>query len=371
MTFMWFFRRRLSTAFPLMILASVGAFAQASGSIGAKGAGGSAVPFLIIPPFARSGGMGEVGTGFAKDGGGTFYNIGGLAYDKNTQVSLTYSKWLPQFNADLHYSYLNGSTYVKDLDGTISGHLVFLDLGEFQQTYENGNQGAKFRSLEFAIGAGYSTMVNDELGAGVQARFIQSNLSSVSVSNEKGSGVGRSVAFDIGGLWTPKTDWGFPEDFLSLGLNFANIGPKIHYIDIAQADPLPTTCRIGTGLHLLNDEFNDLTLAVDMTKLLVNRPDSVSVDPVPKSLITSWSNGKGVEWSMGMEYWYEQLVALRAGYFTETAAGGNRRFFTFGAGLRYDMYGFDFSYINTIEDSHPLANTLRFSLVVDFDHKAK
>ncbi len=114
----------------------------------------------------------------------------------------------------------------------------------------------------------------------------------------------------------------------------------------------------------------DLAIA-SRRALLVNRPDSVSVDPVPKSLVTSWSNGKGVEWSMGVEYWYEQLVALRAGYFTETAAGGNRRFLTFGAGLRYDMYGFDFSYINTIEDAHPLANTLRFSLVVDFDHQAK
>ncbi|MEO5929130.1 MAG: type IX secretion system outer membrane channel protein PorV, partial [Candidatus Kapaibacterium sp.] len=349
-------------------LTTVAASAQSTGT---GGSNGSAVPFLIIPPNARAGGMGEVGTGISKDVNGTFYNVGGLAYNKNTQVSLTYSKWLPQFNADLHYSYLTGSTYVKDLDGTINAHLTFLDLGEFQQTFENGNQGAKFRSLEFAIGAGYSTMVEDDFGLGIQARYIQSNLSSVSVSNEKGSGVGRSVAFDFGGLWTPKTDWGLPEDFVSLGFNLANIGPKIHYIDIAQADPLPTNLRLGTGFHFVKDDFNDLTFAVDMTKLLVNRPDSVSVDPVPKSLVTAWGNGKGVEWSTGVEYWYDQLVALRAGYFTETAAGGNRRFFTFGGGLRYDIYSFDFSYINTIEDTHPLANTLRFTFLVDFDRKVK
>lgn len=352
--------RRLSPALSFFLLVAATVSAQVSG-----GSGGSAVPFLIIPPNARSGGMGEVGTGVSKDINATFYNVGGLAYQKNTQVSLTYSKWLPQFNADLHYSYLNGATYVEDLNGTINGHMIFLDLGEFQQTFETGMQGAKFRSLEFAVGAGYSSMVDDDIGVGVQARYIQSNLSSVTVGNEK-PGIGRSVAFDIGALWTPKTDWGMPEDFLNLGINFANIGPKIHYVDVTQADPLPTTVRLGAGFHLLEDEFNDLTFGIDMSKLLVNRPTDTEVDPVPKSLVTAWGNGRGVEWSLGMEYWYEQLVALRAGYFTETTAGGNRKFFTFGAGLRYDMYGFDFSYINTIEEAHPLANTLRFTFAVDF-----
>jgi hypothetical protein len=334
--------------------------------------GGAAVPFLLIAPNARSGGMGEAGTGVSKDVMATFYNVGGLAYEKRTQVSLTYSKWLPQFNADLHYSYLSGCTYVKDLDGTINAHVTYLDLGEFQQTYESGAVGQKFRSLEFAVGLGYSTMIAQDLGAGIQARYIQSNLSSVPVGNEKGgSGVGRSVGFDLGVLWTPKTDWGLPQDFLNIGGTLTNIGPKSHYIDISQADPLPTTFRLGLGFHLLKDEFNDLTLATDITKLLINRPSKTEVDPVPISLVTAWGNGQGVELSTGLEYWYEELVALRAGYFTESVNGGNRRFITFGAGLRYDIYGFDFSYINTIEESHPLANTLRFSLFVDFDKPAK
>jgi hypothetical protein len=329
--------------------------------------GGAAVPFLMIAPNARAGGMGEAGTAVSKDVMATFYNVGGLAYEKNTQVNLTYSKWLPQFNADLHYSYLSGCTYLKELDGTVNAHITFLDLGEFQQTFESGAAGAKFRSLEFAIGLGYSTMIADDLGAGVQARFIRSNLSDVKVGNENKGGVGQSVGFDLGLLWSPKTDWGLPADFLNLGIALTNIGPKIHYIDIAQADPLPTTYRFGLGLHLVEDEFNDLTFATDVVKLAINRPSKTEVDPVPKSLLTSWSNGQGVELSTGLEYWYEKLVALRAGYFTESAAGGNREFFTFGAGIRYDIYGFDFSYINTIEEAHPLANTLRFSLMVDFD----
>ena len=356
--------RRLPLAVPLLLLAPAMTQAQTTG-------GGSAVPFLLISPNARASGMGEAGTGIANDINASFWNIGGLAFQKNTQLGLTYSKWLPQFNADLHYSYLSGSTYSQELDGALSAHMVFLDLGEFQQTFENGQPGSKFRSLEFALGVGYSTKFADDIGVGIQGRYIQSNLSTVSVSNEQGSGIGRSVGFDIGGLWTPETDWGMPKDFLSLGATFTNIGPKIHYIDIAQDDPLPTTFRIGAGLHLVEDEYNNLTFAIDMTKLLVNRPSKNEVDPVPKSILTSWSNGKGVELSTGLEYWYEDLVALRAGYFTESVNGGNREFLTFGAGLRYEIYGFDFSYINTIEETHPLANTLRFTLVVDFDRPVK
>lgn len=333
--------------------------------------GGSAVPFLLIAPNARYAAMGEAGTAIANDVNATFFNVGGLGFQKNTQVSINYSKWLPQFNADLHYGFLSGSMFFDDLDGTLSAHIVYLDLGEFQQTFENGQQGQRFRSQEYAIGVGYSTELSDDLGAGIQARYIESNLSSVKIDGVEGSGVGRSVGIDIGALWRPKTNWGLPEDFLNLGLTLTNIGPKIHYIDIQQADPLPTSMRFGTALHVVEDEYNDLTFTADINKLLINRPDSGQVDPVPISLVTSWGNGKGVELSLGAEYWYDEAIALRAGYFTESANSGNREFLTFGAGVRYEEFGLDFSYINTIEEAHPLANTLRFSLLVDLDYNKK
>ena len=325
--------------------------------------GGSAVPFLQIAPNARYAGMGEAGTAIASDVNATFFNIGGLGFQKHTQVSINYSKWLPQFNADLHYGFLTGSMFIEKLDGTVSAHITYLDLGEFQQTFDGGEQGQRFRSQEYAIGAGYSTALSDELAAGVQGRYIESNLSSIKIGDVEGSGVGRSFGLDLGVLWKPKTNWGMPEDFL-------NLGPKIHYLDIQQADPLPTAMRLGAAFHVVKDEFNDLTFTADINKLLINRTDSGrKVDPVPISLVTAWGNGKGVELSLGAEYWYDDAVALRAGYFTESEVSGNREFLTFGAGVRYQEFGLDFSYINTIEEAHPLANTLRFSLIVDLDHK--
>ncbi len=330
--------------------------------------GGSAVPFLLIAPNARYAGMGEAGTAVSDDVNAIFFNIGGLGFQENTQVSINYSKWLPQFNADLHYGFLSGAMYFEDLQGTMSAHITYLDLGEFQQTFENGQQGQRFRSQEYAIGVGYSTEVSEDLGLGVQGRYIESNLSSIKIEGVEGSGVGRSFGLDFGALWKPKTDWGLPEDFLSVGLMLSNLGPKIHYIDIQQADPLPSSLRIGSSFHVVEDEFNDLTFTADVNKLLINRTDSGrQVDPVPISLVTAWGNGKGVELSLGAEYWYDDAIALRAGYFTESENSGNREFLTFGAGVRYQEFGLDFSYINTIEEAHPLANTLRFSLIVDLD----
>ena len=67
-----------------------------------------------------------------------------------------------------------------------------------------------------------------------------------------------------------------------------------------------------------------------------------------------------------MEYWYDDLFALRTGYYYEHPDNGDRQFLTFGAGLRYNIVGVDVSYLYTSDDSSPLANTLRFSLLFNF-----
>ncbi len=67
----------------------------------------------------------------------------------------------------------------------------------------------------------------------------------------------------------------------------------------------------------------------------------------------------------GLEYWYNDLFAFRTGFFYEDPYNGNRKFLTFGAGIRYNLIGVDFSYIYPLEDESPLANTLRFSLLLN------
>ena len=182
-------------------------------------------------------------------------------------------------------------------------------------------------------------------------------------------------------MWRPSTLNIFGEDFgnkFSIGANLSNLGPKIQYIDQDQADPIPTNFRLGMAFQLVNDEFNSLLYTLDFSKLLVSRDTSGHSEPFYKAVFTAWGDQsfseelRDIVTSMGLEYWYgtpgDFLFALRTGYFYEDPSYGNRKFITFGAGIRYDIYGFDFSYITTSVfpggDTHPLSDTLRFTVLI-------
>lgn len=335
--------------------------------------GESAVPFLLIAPNARADGMGEAGAGLADDVGAIHWNPGGLAFQRGQEISLTHSTWLPGLGqSDLFYEYLNYKNYVEEWEGTASASVTYFNLGEFIHTGEGGpTELGRFKAFELAITAGYATLITENLGLGLNLRFIHSSLSPfVQVGQEEGRGVGSSVSFDIGTLYKPQISG--LEDRLGIGVNLSNIGPKIAYIDRDQADPLPTNLRLGLSFKVLESDFNNITVNMDFSRILVRRYANGSSDPLPKSLFTAWDDYglRKVVWGAGGEYWYgkPKLFAIRYGYFHEASppVNGGRKFHTFGAGIRYDMYGFDFSYLSTEEENHPLAETLRFTLLISW-----
>jgi len=334
------------------------------------------VPFLLIGPNSRFAGMGETGTAIADDASAMHWNPAGLAFQDMTEINLTHSPWLAGLGmSDLFYDYLAAKKHIKSLNGTIGASLTYLNIGEVITTDEFGNRtGQDYKAYEFAFAVGYATKLSPGFGVGINTRFIYSRLSpnDVKVGSETGSGTGYSVAFDLAGLYKPTTGPKLIKDKLSFGFNLSNLGPKITYVDADQADPLPTQIRIGLGYKLLKTENNDLTITADFSKLLVNRTGDSS-DPFYKAMFTSWKGGisgiaKSIQSSIGAEYWYgnPKLIALRAGFFYEDPSNGNRKYITLGVGIRYSLYGFDFSYINTLEEEHPLANTLRFGILVNF-----
>ncbi len=354
------------TIYKVIIGAIVGVIAF--GSANAQTTTTTAVPFQLISPDARSSGMGDVGTGIADNANAIYWNPSGLAFQTGKEVVLTHSQWLPQFNSDLYYEYATFKwNNEESFGGTIGAQIIFLNLGKFIYTTESSPDPlGEFHSFEYSIALSYATKLSPEWGFGGNVRYIQSSLSPLTVGQEKQQGIGRSVSFDVSAMWRPDTS--YVEELanrLAVGFNIANIGPKVKYVDVQQADPLPTILRIGTSYKIIKDEYNDLMLAVDVAKLLVHRDSASGIsDNLPKSFVTAWDRmtGKSLMLSTGVEYWYAQLLALRAGYYTEGSAVGARHYLTFGAGLKYDVYSFDFSYIDTFDANHPLANTLRFSL---------
>ena len=339
----------------------------------ASAQGESAVPFLLIAPNSRASGMGESGTGSVDDASAIYWNPGALAFMDGQEISITHANWLPQFQLpDLFYDHLNYRQRIDAIGGAIGVSVTYLSLGQFQITGSNGPEViGTFRSYEYAVTAGYATKATDDIGLGVNLRFIHSALSPIGTEGEQGNGIASTMSVDLAMMWRPQTLeiplLGDVGKHLSMGVDLSNIGPKLTYVDAAQADPLPTNLRLGFGYRIFSDEYNSLEASLDFSRLLVRRRGDGSSDGLPRSLFTAWGDGgiRKVITCGGMEYWYgsPKLIALRIGYFYEDPNFGARKFLTFGAGIRYDIYGFDFSYISAGPDE-PLSDTIRFSLLI-------
>jgi len=357
--------------------------------------GESAVTFLLLAPDSRAGGMGESGAGLADNSAAIFWNPAGIAFQSGTEFSITHSNWLPQFNLDLFYDYATYRQYIEDLNGSITASITYMNFGEFVRTgADSPDPTGTFRSFDAALTLGYATKIHPDWGLGFNFRLIHSRLSDKPTEEEQGSGVATSVSFDVGAMWRPEklvipfTD----EDLggrLSIGINLSNMGPKIYYIDQAQADPIPTNFRLGFAFDIFHDEYNSFIYTLDFSKLLISKTAIDSSKGIYTSTSKPWYQAIFRAWgdkpfseelrdivtSMGFEYWYgtpgDFLFALRTGYFYEDPSYGNRKFITFGAGLRYDIYGFDFSYITTSVfkggENHPLSDTLRFTVLIGWD----
>lgn len=355
----------------------------------------TAVPFLQIEPDSRGAAMGNTGVAIADNAAALFWNPAGLAFQTDNQASITHSNWLANFQVDdLFYDYLVGKYYVEGL-GTVGAHLTYLNLGEQIQTNEDSPDIiSKFNSYELAFGLSYGFQMNENLGLGTSLRLIYSSLASgTSVSQQKVN-PGSSVAVDLAMLYkSDPFDLGGNEGHFSAGLNLSNLGPGIQYTDNAQKDPLPTLLRFGIALDYNLDPqgYNRITIASDVSKIMARKEaievqsgDSVRteyrmISPV-KALFESWGplerniGTEVVELSVmeqfmigvGAEYWYNNLFSVRGGYYYEDPYNGDRKYITFGAGLRVNTFGIDFSYIRTLESDHPLANTLRFSVLLNF-----
>ncbi len=345
--------------------------------------GEAAVPFLLLAPDSRGGAMGESGTGLADNSAAIFWNPAGIAFLKGSEVSITHSNWLPQFHLDLFYDYLTYRQYVPSIDGSITSSITYMNFGEFVRTGpDSPTPLGTFNSFDAALTLGYATTLSDDWGIGFNFRIIHSRLSDQPTAQEQGSGVATTVSFDIGGMWRPGKlvlpflDSDIGGD-LSIGANLSNLGPKIYYIDRAQADPIPTNFRLGFAYQVFHDKYNSLLYTLDFSKLLVSK-DSTTSKEFYQAIFSAWTDRpmseelRSIQTSMGVEYWYGEpgnfLFALRTGFFYEDPSYGNRKFLSFGAGIRYDIYGFDFSYLTSSVfpggDQSPLNDTLRFTVTI-------
>lgn len=344
----------------------------------------TAVPFLRISPDARAGGMGDVGIATTPDANSGFWNLAKTPFaSQNTSIGLTYTPWLKDIAADVYMATVGG--YHKlDEDQAISGSIRYFNLGSIQFVDFNGNLQGNGRPREFALDFGYSRKISETMGVGVALRYINSALANGAVSSGVTYKAGNAVAADIS-LFNDKRDE--TGAGLSWGLAISNLGSKIGYTDNALSrDYIPANLGVGISYAWVFQETSKFSLNADVNKLLVPSAPVNTDDPVQdsinlddyrnSSIFGSWVKGlsnSAYTVSAGAEYTYNDQFSVRAGYFYEPKDQGGRTFFTAGVGLKYNVFGFNFSYLAPSGSGvtrNPLSNTLRFSVIFDLDDVA-
>jgi hypothetical protein len=365
----------------------------------------TAVPFLLISPDAREGGMGDAGAASSPDVNAVHWNPSKLAFiNDQLGVDVSYTPWLRQLVPDINLAYLSWFYKLKGQQ-TIGGSLRYFSLGNIEFTDNNGVTIGNFNPNEYALDFSYARKLSDNLSVAMSARYIYSNLTGATAVAGTYTHPGRSLGVDLSTYYQTKDlQLGSKKCLVAAGLCISNIGPKISYSNTATSDFLPINLRIGPSFTVNLDEYNKLTFLFDLNKLLVPTPpvyllnksgsDSIGLngspvilagkDPnvsVPQGMFQSFDDAPGglteeiheIDASGGLEYWYDNQFAFRAGFFYESVTKGGRQYITMGAGFRLKVLIIDAAYLIPISQQNPLQNTLRLTLGFTFnkDKKAK
>lgn len=386
----------------------------------------TAVPFLMIAPDSRAGAMGDAAVATSPDANSMHWNASKLAFVEDKYgLSLSYTPWLRNLVPDISLTYMSGFYNMSEAV-TLGMSIKYFSLGDIQFTDEFGNDLRTFNPNEFSINGGVAAKLARDLSGGFSLKYIHSNLTGGIAVQGSSTKPGQMVAADLSVYYqNDRLKISDRKAEIAAGLAISNIGGKISYSNSQQNDFLPINMRIGPRFTYHMDDYNKVSINFDLNKLLVPTPPIYKTDatgapitdgdnfvigagrdpdrPVVEGMFTSFNDAPGnplrdeqgnyienddgtykvedgsvlreelreINWGAGIEYWYDDLFAIRTGYFWEHELKGNRKYFNLGAGLRYNVFGLDFSYLipayfgNSAQQS-PLQNTLRFTLLLNF-----
>jgi len=361
----------------------------------------TAMPFLRIVPDARGGGMGDVGIAIPSDANSMYYNASKLVFaEQDVGLAVTYTPWLRNLGLDdVYMAYLAGYKQIDDFSA-VGVSMRFFSLGDISFTDDNGDPLGEGRPREMEFALAYSRKLGSNFSAGLTGKYIRSRLASGQTVGGVEIVPATAFAADISMNWFKEGDMVAGGSKWHFGLAATNIGSKVSYTGNDLKDFIPANLGIGTALELNFDEFNAITFALDINKLLTPSPVSSQIKDADgndienpeystdgdeigdfrqislfSGIFGSFTDAQGgfseelreINYSLGLEYWYDKQFAVRAGYYFENPTKGDRQFLTVGVGIKYNVFGIDLSYLTpTNNRRNPLDNTLRFSLIFDF-----
>jgi hypothetical protein len=361
------------------------------------------VPFLLIAADARAAGMGDQGVATSPDTYSQQWNPAKYAFALDKQgFSVSYTPYLTELVNDIS---LGQVTYYNRINerSAFATSLRYFGMGEIELRQQAEDIPQIVKPFELALDGSYALKLSERFSMSVAGRYIRSQLR---IATE-GSGDAKpasTFAFDLSGYYQSEEDaYGDFNGRWRAGFNLQNLGPKINYdagaSDDNSANFLPANLRLGGGFDFIFDDYNKVSVGLEVTKLLVPTPLSADIngdgvisgqdeielrnENIDKYNSVNWVSGifksfndapdgfseelKELTYSAGAEYLYQDSFAMRLGYFHENPLKGARQFFSLGAGFKYNTVKIDVSYLfSASKVKNPLENTLRFSLVFNF-----
>lgn len=340
-------------------------------------------PFLRIAPDARSGGLGDQGVVTSPDAFSQFWNAAKYPFSRtNSAVGVNYTPYMSKLTNDVFLVYGAYHKFLGEEErSTISASVYYFNMGQVDLTRIVGTEVVQegiAKPNEFAIDVAYGLKLSDTYSMAVTGRFVRSDLAG-GFNTDTTLKPANSFAVDISGYYTSPRFNGFGnmENRINAGYVVSNLGPRLDYTgDENSRSYLPTMARLGLGYEVFIDDLNKVTVSAEASKLLVPGPEVVGLNPVNNQPIydvpnvgvmqgigKSFNNKKSMMYSGAMEYSYDNMFAVRTGYFHESEEQGARQFATAGIGIKYQSFALDVSYlINTSKVNSALDNTLRFGL---------
>lgn len=362
------------------------------------------VPFLLIAADARSASMGDQGVATAPDAFSQQYNPAKYAFAPDKYGgSVSYTPYLTDIVNDISLAQITFYNRFNERNA-FAASLRYFGLGEIELRKNYDDPARIVKPNELAFDLSYSLKLSDHFAMAVAGRYIRSSLKIPDENND--TKPASSFAVDVAGYFQSE-EIAFSEfnGKYKLGFNFQNMGPKISYAsddNENNSNFLPANLKLGGGFDFILDDYNKVSLNLEFNKLLVPTPQDADLNGdgvintdeevaqrqqnINDYQSTNWTSGifksfgdapdgfseelKEVTYAVGAEYMYQDSFAFRLGYFNESPEKGARRFFSLGAGFKYNIVKVDVSYLfSASKVKNPLENTLRFSLSFAFGDK--
>jgi hypothetical protein len=304
-----------------IIVVSTAAYTQLIPNLGGQRVGTSAAQFLKIGVGPRAVAMGQAYVAVANDAEALYYNPAGISQFSGNQIFFSNTRWL----VDIQLEFL-GLVYHLDDVNTVGLAVTYLHTADMEETtelypYGTGNY---FSYSDALFGLSYSRKMTDKFSFGLTVKYLHETLAELDMN---------ALLFDLGTYY--RTGWesirfavavtNFGRDIAPSGsFQYKNLDNQTITKDSFQKFPPPILFRIGLAADFLKSENHSLT-----GSLQLNHPND-NVENI----------------NIGMEYWWQDLFALRGGLATARAEED----FSAGFGIRLPVskfrVGVDYAFTN-------------------------